>query len=214
LVFWPFVPNVLLPLGRREPQAGALRDWPCSADCCYDHSVLHAPLAQLAEQRTLNPRVRGSSPWRRTRTDLGFHRSRLFLCVRFVPMSAPCSLVSYDQVAAGLSNLAGSGPQRGRRRPSLPNQLSIPLVDVLSFGSLIQLLSVKPTGSVESHERIARQDAASWKCRAYADDGIDRSSVTSPGGPLRSHRRVPQLGTARSPPHPDSPDSVAIAVPG
>jgi hypothetical protein len=31
-----------------------------------------APLAQLAEQRTLNPRVRGSSPWRRTRTDLGF----------------------------------------------------------------------------------------------------------------------------------------------
>ncbi len=30
----------------------------------------HAPLAQLAEQRTLNPRVRGSSPWRRTRSDL------------------------------------------------------------------------------------------------------------------------------------------------
>jgi hypothetical protein len=33
-----------------------------------------APLAQLAEQRTLNPRVRGSSPWRRTRhtaSDLG-----------------------------------------------------------------------------------------------------------------------------------------------
>ena len=29
-----------------------------------------APLAQLAEQRTLNPRVRGSSPWRRTRSDL------------------------------------------------------------------------------------------------------------------------------------------------
>src|SRR5258707_14465663 len=31
-----------------------------------------APLAQLAEQRTLNPRVRGSSPWRRTRPDLVF----------------------------------------------------------------------------------------------------------------------------------------------
>jgi hypothetical protein len=28
-----------------------------------------APLAQLAEQRTLNPRVRGSSPWRRTRSE-------------------------------------------------------------------------------------------------------------------------------------------------
>jgi hypothetical protein len=30
----------------------------------------YAPLAQLAEQRTLNPRVRGSSPWRRTRSEL------------------------------------------------------------------------------------------------------------------------------------------------
>ena len=40
--------------------------------CCYHHWVAIAPLAQLAEQRTLNPRVRGSSPWRRTRTDLGF----------------------------------------------------------------------------------------------------------------------------------------------
>ncbi len=26
----------------------------------------NAPLAQLVEQRTLNPRVQGSSPWRRT----------------------------------------------------------------------------------------------------------------------------------------------------
>ena len=25
----------------------------------------------IAEQRTLNPRVRGSSPWRRTRAELG-----------------------------------------------------------------------------------------------------------------------------------------------
>ena len=33
-----------------------------------------APLAQLAEQRTLNPRVRGSSPWRRTPTVYCFGR--------------------------------------------------------------------------------------------------------------------------------------------
>src|SRR5689334_17844055 len=32
------------------------------------------------QQRTLNPRVRGSSSWRCTRTDLGFHHSRSFLC--------------------------------------------------------------------------------------------------------------------------------------
>jgi hypothetical protein len=30
------------------------------------HEMLYAPLAQLAEQLTLNQRVRGSSPWRRT----------------------------------------------------------------------------------------------------------------------------------------------------
>src|SRR5207248_9724550 len=36
-------------------------------------TALQAPLAQLAEQRTLNPRVRGSSPWRRTRPDLVFY---------------------------------------------------------------------------------------------------------------------------------------------
>src|SRR5262249_55561709 len=42
--------------------------------CCYHHWVANAPLAQLAEQRTLNPRVRGSSPWRRTRTDLRLFR--------------------------------------------------------------------------------------------------------------------------------------------
>ena len=37
---------------------------------CATIAKSHAPLAQLAEQRTLNPRVRGSSPWRRTRPDL------------------------------------------------------------------------------------------------------------------------------------------------
>jgi hypothetical protein len=73
--------------------------------------AFQAPLAQLAEQQTLNLRVRGSSPWRRTGTDLGFHRSRSFLCVRFVPMLAPCSLVSLDPVGAGRSTLAGSGPR-------------------------------------------------------------------------------------------------------
>ena len=41
-----------------------------------------APLAQLAEQQTLNLRVRGSSPWRRTRKDLGSIAPGHFLCVR------------------------------------------------------------------------------------------------------------------------------------
>jgi hypothetical protein len=54
--------------------------------CCYDHSVLHAPLAQLAEQQTLNLRVRGSSPWRRTHSDLGFYRSRSFFVCPVCPL--------------------------------------------------------------------------------------------------------------------------------
>jgi hypothetical protein len=44
------------------------------------------------QQRTLNPRVRGSSPWRRTRIDLGFYRSRLFftcpICLHVCSMFA------------------------------------------------------------------------------------------------------------------------------
>src|SRR6202161_2830516 len=71
-------------------------------DCCYYHSVLQAPLAQLAEQRTLNPRVRGSSPWRRTRDDLVFHHPRSFLRARFVPVAAPWLLARAGPAASGL----------------------------------------------------------------------------------------------------------------
>ena len=68
-------------------------------------------------------------------------------------MLAPCSLARQNRVTAGLSNPAGSGPQRDLRRLSWPSQWSIPLPDVLSFGFLIQLRSVKPAGSVQPHER-------------------------------------------------------------
>src|SRR5581483_2957952 len=47
--------------------------YPISLPATGTANVLNrAPLAQLAEQRTLNPRVRGSSPWRRTLPDLAF----------------------------------------------------------------------------------------------------------------------------------------------
>jgi len=52
------------------------------------------------EPRTLNPRVRGSSPWRRTRTDLGFYHSRSFFWARFV-------LVKPAQSKAGQLNREG-----------------------------------------------------------------------------------------------------------
>jgi hypothetical protein len=83
--------------GRLIGAAWGGRDSQWRSDCCYDHSVLNAPLAQLAEQRTLNPRVRGSSPWRRTRSDLGFYHSRSFfmrpVCPDFLAVLAPCLLV-------------------------------------------------------------------------------------------------------------------------
>src|ERR1022692_1338019 len=60
------------PRGSRSPGL------PCSP-ARHSMSRHHAPLAQLAEQQTLNLRVRGSSPWRRTRLqapDLQFSRLR------------------------------------------------------------------------------------------------------------------------------------------
>jgi hypothetical protein len=49
-----------------------------------------APLAQLAEQQTLNPLVSGLSVWLHTRDDLGLHRSRFFRVSIFAPMLDRC----------------------------------------------------------------------------------------------------------------------------
>ena len=77
---------------------------PCryiSATASRDHGSCAASRTAAA----LNPRVRGSSPWRRTRTDLGFYYSRSFFRVRFVPMAAPWLLARMDPAIRGLSNL-------------------------------------------------------------------------------------------------------------
>jgi hypothetical protein len=90
-------------------------------------TAVHAPLAQLAEQRTLNPRVRGSSPWRRTRNDLGFYRPRSFFMCPFCPRG--CSMVAraHGPRNPGLSKTAhpapGAGafaPERRRRAGPVP----------------------------------------------------------------------------------------------
>ena len=86
-----------------------------------------APLAQLAEQRTLNPRVRGSSPWRRTRSDLGFYKAQVIF---FVSVLSPCLLARTDPAIRVLSKTARPAPDAGqsprnravsygRRRPGL-----------------------------------------------------------------------------------------------
>jgi hypothetical protein len=142
----PFPPSVRLAC-QPGVRPGAFREWSRLADCCYDHRVLDAPLAQLAEQRTLNPRVRGSSPWRRTRDDLGFYRFQGHFYVsglsRF-PVPACSLLARRSDVRAGLARPVGSigldqseepvpSPFRGRvtqrdsRRPIVPRPMRHPL---------------------------------------------------------------------------------------
>jgi hypothetical protein len=125
------------------------------------------------QERTLNPRVRGSSPWRRTRSDLGLYRSRPFFMCPVCPHGGSVfARESRPRSWRACPNLAGSGSERSLRRPTWVGQWSIPPLGTLPVGSLIQLRSVKPAGSVESYERrTGRTDAASRKCRVGADDG-------------------------------------------
>ena len=134
-----------------------------------------AGLVIRTEQRTLYPRVRGSSPWRRTRTDLGFHSSRSFLCARFAHMLAPCSLVSHDRVATGSSRTAAIG--RVQRRPAAV--FTGPMVCTFAEHLVHRL-----PGTATQRERCWQQPVAgaywpgglrlSRRSRARADDGIGR----------------------------------------
>jgi hypothetical protein len=58
-------------------------------------------------QRTLNPRVRGSSPWRPTRTDLGFYRYRsismCLICPYVCSMFAPATVAPVSR-SGGVSS--------------------------------------------------------------------------------------------------------------
>jgi hypothetical protein len=79
------------------------------------------------DQRTLNPRVRGSSPWRRTRSDLGFHDSRSFFSCPFCPLG--CSVVAraHGPSNPGLVKNGPSGARCGGIRPgTAPSRRSVP----------------------------------------------------------------------------------------
>src|SRR5262249_7469606 len=76
---------------------------------------LQAPLAQLAEQRTLNPRVRGSSPWRRTRADLSLFPFRRYLPP--VPVAFRVAVAPHPLHLAKARFLSGQRP-RGSAGPS------------------------------------------------------------------------------------------------
>src|SRR5450432_3692255 len=77
--------------------------------------VAHAPLAQLAEQQTLNLRVRGSSPWRRTMSDLAFYDSWA-ACRQQVAVpkhaNACRKRAALARIVAAVRNLRARGPAR------------------------------------------------------------------------------------------------------
>jgi hypothetical protein len=75
-----------------------------------------APLAQLAEQRTLNPRVRGSSPWRRTRTDLGFYKDQVVFSCPFCPHVCSMFARAHGPSDPGLVKNGPSGARCGGNR--------------------------------------------------------------------------------------------------
>ncbi len=60
----------------------------------------------IAEQRALNPRVRGSSPWRRTRPDLCFLPARC--CPRYRVHGPGCSLAAHLSRACAPSRSGGA----------------------------------------------------------------------------------------------------------
>src|ERR1700746_3253276 len=71
----------------------------------------------------LNPRVRGSSPWRRTRSDLGFHCSRSFYVgsgSNHVAVTAPRSLSRLSWAPPGPGASAGACAVGRVRLPGLP----------------------------------------------------------------------------------------------
>ena len=94
--------------------------WPSASPIANRHAVHPG-------QRTLNLRVRGSSPWRRTRSDLGFYCPRLFFSCPFCPHV--CSMFAR---AHGPSNpgLVKNGPSRarcgGNRPGAAPSRMASP----------------------------------------------------------------------------------------
>ena len=119
---------------------------------------------RTSEQRTLNPRVRGSSPWRRTRSDLGFYDSRLFFYVRFVSVVARLP-------GPGRGGLVRSGLIAGRGPVKLLDLWSRPLAPSLWLGPECPSSAVID-GLQKSRRRRARQ-AASW-CDRQPDVGREQ----------------------------------------
>ena len=139
-----------------------------------------------------NPRVRGSSPWRRTRTDPGFYRSRSFFVCPICPhVGSSFARESRTGVVAGPSKPAQSAASRGRRAAAFTRPMVYTSAEHSIHRLLVQLRSVKCTGSSLLPECTGRAGPCSaGNLRVCTHGGIGRSSEPGTAGPLRLHRRV------------------------
>jgi hypothetical protein len=144
------------------------------------------------EQRTLNPRVRGSSPWRRTRTDLGFCRSRSFL---MCPVCPHVGSMFARGSRPGRGGLVQSGRIRAGAGPAAPD-MGRPMVYTSAGRAARRLPGTATQRETCRWRRVAR---APYRPAGRSQPEVPRmrgrqhrrSSITSAGGPLRLQRRVP-----------------------
>jgi hypothetical protein len=110
--YGPAVPGTLAPQTRSAPvRTGTSR-----------HCPIRFIKINRIQERTLNPRVRGSSPWQRTRYDLGFY-SRLFFIRPFCPRG--CSRARTQQ-SGTCQKRPTWRPMRGHSAGTAPSRTPTP----------------------------------------------------------------------------------------
>ena len=150
-----------------------------------------APLAQLAEQQTLNLRVRGSSPWRRTLPELGFCYPFTLVGGRFRAMVAPRLLVSPNIVDHG-GRTPGETPADGYTQRDIWRKGAGRLAADAGAGC--------PAGAIGSLHgwlvRLVRQPGTRQVYVRYTS-GPSRSVTANRAGGPRRFRQPPAARQAR-----------------
>jgi hypothetical protein len=113
----------------------------------------------FSEHRTLNPRVRGSSPRRRTRSDLGFHDSRsLFMCP-FCPHV--CSMLARPHGPSNPGHVKNGPSGRRGAAPRSLDQWSRPHAQ-------------GPGGTRSPYSNAVTLSATCWSVALMADTSLPR----------------------------------------
>jgi hypothetical protein len=152
------------------------------------HSCDSSLQKTFSEHRTLNPRVRGSSPWRRTRSDLGFHDSRSFFMCPFCPhvcsmFARPHGPSNPGHVKNGPSGRRGAAPrsldqwsrphaQGPRGHPESLFQCRYAQCNLLvsgTYGGYVAAAAPRARRLPARDSRGRRRCASRWRCRLPPD---------------------------------------------